>query len=63
MSGKIHSAALDVFEVEPLPSNSLLRKNDFCIFGTHNSSNTMEAVMKTNLLAIEKLIGFLSDQS
>ena len=59
-SGKVHSAALDVFEVEPLPSDSGLRDQEFCIFGTHNSSNTLEAVMKTNQLAIEKLVGFLS---
>ena len=32
-SGTIHSAALDVFEVEPLPKRSNLRSHELCIFG------------------------------
>ena len=32
-SGKIHSAALDVFEVEPLPANSELRNFKQCLLG------------------------------
>ncbi len=40
-SGKVVGAALDVFEKEPLPTDSPLRKFDNCIFGTHNSSNTL----------------------
>lgn len=58
-SNKVHSAALDVFENEPLDANSYLLKNPLCIFGSHNSSNTIEAVQKTNLLAIKKLLEFL----
>ena len=42
-SGKVHSAALDVFEVEPLPMNSYLRTNPHCVFGSHNASNTAAA--------------------
>jgi D-3-phosphoglycerate dehydrogenase len=59
LSGKIHSAALDVFEVEPLPIYSELRKLDRCIFGTHNGSNTVEAVSRASLKAIDILFDFL----
>lgn len=58
-SEKVHSAALDVFEVEPLPMSSELREHELCIFGSHNSSNTKDAVMKTNKIAISKLFEFL----
>lgn len=56
---KVHSVALDVFEAEPLPIKSPLRKFPLCIFGSHNSSNTTDAVLKTNESAIEQLMGFL----
>ncbi len=54
-SGVVHSAALDVFEVEPLPANSPLRKMDRCIFGSHNGSNSVDAVRRVSRLAIEKI--------
>lgn len=53
--GRIAGVALDVFETEPLPLDSPLRQFDNCIFGTHNSSNTHEAVMRVNELAIRNL--------
>src|SRR3546814_6077977 len=40
--GIIHSVALDVFEVEPLPADSPLRRYDLNIFGSHNGSNRSE---------------------
>ncbi|HVE16876.1 MAG TPA: phosphoglycerate dehydrogenase [Chthoniobacterales bacterium] len=58
-SGKVHSAALDVFEVEPLPAESPLRKFPKCLFGSHNGSNTIDAVVRTSEKAIELLDGFL----
>lgn len=58
-SGKVRSAALDVFEIEPLPLDSYLREHPLCILGSHNSSNTTEAVSRTNEIAIEKLFQFL----
>ena len=57
--GKVYSAALDVFEVEPLPLNSYLRTHPRCIFGSHNASNTKDAVERTSHLAINKLFNFL----
>jgi D-3-phosphoglycerate dehydrogenase len=54
--GKIAGAALDVFEEEPLPPDSPLREFDNCIFGTHNASNTLEAVLRVNTLAIDNLL-------
>lgn len=55
-NGKIAGAALDVFEEEPLPGDSQLRKYENCIFGSHNSSDTLEAVMRVNERAISNLI-------
>jgi D-3-phosphoglycerate dehydrogenase len=58
-SGKVRSAALDVFEIEPLPADSPLRSFDQCLFGSHNGSNTIDAVVRTSERAIELLDGFL----
>ena len=57
--GKVYSAALDVFEVEPLPVNSYLRTHPRCIFGSHNAANTTDAVERTSHMAINKLFNFL----
>ena len=59
-SGKVYSAALDVFEVEPLPIDSYLRTHPHCIFGSHNASNTADAVERTSHIAIDKLFNFLN---
>jgi D-3-phosphoglycerate dehydrogenase len=57
--GKIHSVALDVVENEPLPKDSRLREFDHCIFGSHNASNTSDAVSATSKKAINILFEFL----
>jgi D-3-phosphoglycerate dehydrogenase len=59
-SGKIHSVALDVFEVEPLPMDSRLRLHERSIFGTHNGSNTVDAVRRASQQAMKLLFGFLN---
>lgn len=58
-SGHVNSAALDVFEVEPLPMDSPLRSMERCIFGTHNGSNTVDGVIRASHTAIDRLAGFL----
>ena len=58
-SGHVYSAALDVFEQEPLPMKSPLREHPRCIFGSHNSSNTSDAVDRTSRIAVGKLFEFL----
>lgn len=58
-SGKVHSAALDVFENEPLPMKSELRDFEKCIFGTHNGSNTVDGVHRASERAMELLFEFL----
>lgn len=60
-SGRVYSAALDVFEIEPLPSDSYLRTHPHCIFGSHNASNTSDAVQRTSEIAIDKLFAFLGE--
>ena len=59
--GRIHSAALDVFEQEPLPPNSALRDHDRCIFGSHNGSNTEQAVRRASEQASAIMLRFLEE--
>ena len=58
-SGQVGAAALDVFEQEPLPVDSPLRDMPQCIFGSHNGSNTRDAVRRASHEAMEKLFRFL----
>lgn len=57
--GKVHSVALDVFEIEPLPGDSPLRAFEQNIFGSHNGSNTEDAVIRASHRSIELLFGYL----
>ena len=57
---KIKGAGLDVFETEPLPISSELLTLKNCIFGSHNSSNTTESVMRVNDMTIEMIIKLAS---
>lgn len=61
--GHVHSVALDVFEQEPLPQNSPLRRHKSCILGSHNASNTIDGVTRTSLKAIDLIAGFLNQSS
>ena len=58
-SGHVHSAALDVFEIEPLPPDSPLRDMERVILGTHNGSNTIDGVIRASHTAIDRMAGFL----
>lgn len=57
--GFISAIGFDVFETEPLPLGSLLREYPQNIFGSHNGSNTIEAVNKTSLIAIQTIWEYL----
>ncbi len=58
--GRVAGAALDVFEQEPLPMSSGLRRFPV-LFGTHNGSNTQEAVRRTNVEAVARMHDLLND--
>lgn len=62
-SGKIGSAGLDVFEIEPLPMDSPLRRFDNCLFGTHGGSGTSEAVQRVNRATIDIALALLGVDS
>ncbi len=62
-SGVVHSAALDVFEIEPLAPNNPLRQFEQCIFGSHNGSNSADAVRRVSRIAIEKIAQFLGSRT
>jgi D-3-phosphoglycerate dehydrogenase len=51
--------AMDVFETEPPVTNSSLLQMEHCIFGSHNSSNTEEAVKRASYAAIEIILSSL----
>lgn len=55
----IHSAALDVFEIEPMGTDHPILQYSNCIVGSHNGSHTVEGVERASLRAIELLFGFL----
>ncbi len=55
-SGRIAQAALDVFENEPLSSDHPFTRMENVILGSHNGSNTHEAVARTNRVAIDNLL-------
>ena len=59
-SGHIGSVGLDVFEIEPLPNNSKLRNFKQNIYGSHNGSNTKEAVNRTSYIALETISKYLN---
>jgi D-3-phosphoglycerate dehydrogenase len=60
-TGQVGAAALDVFEVEPLPMESPLRRFPQVILGSHNASNSIDAGHRTSEAAIDNLIRGLDE--
>ena len=61
--GYIAAAALDVFEVEPytpVSHKSLAQFSNSLILGSHNGSNTKEAVERVSKLCIQRLSEYLT---
>ena len=58
--GKVSAVGLDVFESEPVLIDNSLLESEYSIFGTHNSSNTIEGVIRASEDAIAKLFEFLN---
>ncbi|MCR9260197.1 MAG: hypothetical protein NXH95_10775 [Pseudomonadaceae bacterium] len=58
--GHIAGCALDVFENEPLDTASPFALSDQTVLGSHNASNTKEAVQATNERAMSLLHDMLS---
>ena len=52
---RISAAALDVFGEEPLQMDNPLITTERCVLGSHNASNTIEAVNRTSLKSIATL--------
>jgi D-3-phosphoglycerate dehydrogenase len=58
-SGHLAGAALDVFEHEPLAPDHRLAQFDNVILGSHNASNTREAVERVSALALKNALHHL----
>ena len=54
--GKIAGAALDVFEDEPLPSNSALRTMGNCLLAPHNANSSPEAWQRVHENTVRNLL-------
>ncbi|MGD9097878.1 MAG: NAD(P)-dependent oxidoreductase, partial [Desulfobacterales bacterium] len=52
----IAGAALDVFEDEPLPTDSPLRKLDNCLFAPHNANSSPKAWERVHANTIKNLL-------
>lgn len=60
-SGHIHSVAMDVFEDEPPSDAECLFAHPLSIFGSHNASNTEDAVLLTSVKSIKLLRSLLDE--
>ena len=58
--GHVDSVGFDVFEIEPLSKDNKLRNNDKNIFGSHNGSNTIDAVDRVSEIALNKIHEFFN---
>ncbi len=62
-NGVVNSAALDVFESEPLIKNHKILTHSRCILGSHNASNTIDAVIRASDEAIKLLHSLLIQEA
>jgi D-3-phosphoglycerate dehydrogenase len=62
-AGKLGGAALDVFEVEPLPHDSPLMKMDNVLLAPHNSNSSPAAWERVHWCTIKNLLDGLGIQS
>ncbi|MFX0194962.1 MAG: phosphoglycerate dehydrogenase [Candidatus Hodarchaeota archaeon] len=61
--GQIAGAALDVFEVEPLPDNSPLHQMDNVLLAPHNANSSLEAWERVHQNAIRNLLEALQKEA
>ncbi|MGX7106843.1 2-hydroxyacid dehydrogenase [Hutsoniella sourekii] len=59
--GKIMGAALDVFETEPIPENSIFLELDNVTLTTHIAGTTAEALTNSPYMLMEDVQAFLED--
>jgi phosphoglycerate dehydrogenase-like enzyme len=57
---EIAGAALDVFEIEPLPEDSGLLGLDNCLLAPHNSNSSPEAYQRVHQNTIKNLLKYLT---
>jgi D-3-phosphoglycerate dehydrogenase len=65
-AGAIGGAALDVFEVEPLPADSPLKQMTNVLLAPHNSNSSPAAWERVHRLTIKNLVeglGLIFDES
>jgi D-3-phosphoglycerate dehydrogenase len=55
-AGKLSGAAMDVFEAEPLPTNSPLTKMDNVLLGSHNANSSPKAWERVHQNTIDNLL-------
>ena len=59
---RIGGAALDVFEVDPLPMDSPLRNMDNCLLAPHNANSSPRAARRVHENTIRNLLRGLRDE-
>ncbi len=62
-SGQVGAAALDVYQREPVQPDHPLLRHPRVILGSHNGSNTHEAVERTTRAAVINLVAGLTGES
>jgi D-3-phosphoglycerate dehydrogenase len=61
-AGQIAGAALDVFEEEPLPAKSPLRKLQNCLLAPHNANSSPRAWKRVQENTVRNLLKGLQQQ-